>query len=69
MSQFLSYIGPGAGLGFIGSLLAVLAVVAFGILGLLLYPLKVAAAWYRKRYATILTSNLPSRQSQADSVS
>jgi hypothetical protein len=51
MEHLLAYIGPGAGLGFIGSLLAVLAVIAVGFLGLVLYPLKVVLAWIRSRLA------------------
>ena len=35
-----AYMGPGAGLAFIGSLLALLAAIGIGILGLVWYPLK-----------------------------
>lgn len=49
MTILLGYIGPGAGLGFIGSLLAIIAVVAVGLLGLVLYPMKLAWSWYRSR--------------------
>jgi hypothetical protein len=58
----LGYVGPGAGLGFLGSLLAVVAVVAVGLLGLVLYPLKLAVAWYRKRSAAETVEEFPSRQ-------
>ncbi len=35
-----AYMGPGAGLAFIGSLLALLAAIGIGILGLVWYPVK-----------------------------
>ncbi len=35
-----AYMGPGAGLAFIGSLLALFAAIAVGALGLIWYPLK-----------------------------
>lgn len=47
--EMLGYIGPGAGLGFLGSLLAVLAVFLVGIFGLILYPLRLILALIRKR--------------------
>jgi hypothetical protein len=59
MDRFLAYIGPGAGLGFIGSLLAVLAVIALGFLGLVLYPLKLVIAWFRGRPARQQSSESP----------
>lgn len=49
MTTLLGYIGPGAGLGLIGSLLAILAMTGFGLLGLVLYPLRLLLSWYRKR--------------------
>jgi hypothetical protein len=49
MTILLGYVGPGAGLGFLGSLLAVLAVIVIGLLGLVLYPLKLVIAWYRSQ--------------------
>lgn len=36
----VAYVGPGAGLGFVGSLLAVAAAVALALIGLIVYPLK-----------------------------
>ena len=48
----VAYIGPGAGLGFLGSLLAVLMVVFLGLLGLVLYPVKLAIRWLRRTRAT-----------------
>jgi hypothetical protein len=48
----VAYIGPGAGLGFLGSLLAVLMVVFLGLAGLILYPVKVAIRWVRRLRAT-----------------
>jgi hypothetical protein len=47
----VAYIGPGAGLGFLGSLLAVLMVVFLGLLGLVLYPVKLAICWLRRARA------------------
>lgn len=35
-----AYMGPGAGLAFIGSLLALIAAIAVGAMGLVWYPLK-----------------------------
>ena len=48
MTALLAYVGPGAGLGFLGSLLAVVVVIAVGLLGLLIYPVKLVLAWYRR---------------------
>jgi hypothetical protein len=50
--SLLAYIGPGAGLGFLGSLLAVLMVVLLGLLGLILYPLKLCIRWLRRNRST-----------------
>src|SRR5580704_14959061 len=46
--SLLAYIGPGAGLGFLGSLLAVLMVIFLGLVGLILYPLKLCIRWLRR---------------------
>jgi hypothetical protein len=35
-----AYMGPGAGLAFLGSLIALIAALGVGILGLIWYPLK-----------------------------
>ena len=43
-----AYVGPGAGVGMIGSLLAVLGAVVLGIVGLILWPLRMI----RKRFNT-----------------
>ena len=48
-SQVLAYVGPGAGLGFIGSLFAILAVVFLGLVGLVAYPLKLILRMRRAR--------------------
>jgi hypothetical protein len=48
----LAYIGPGPGLGLIGSLLAVLAAILLGIVGLILYPLRLIRRWRRQRSTT-----------------
>jgi hypothetical protein len=50
--SLLSYIGPGAGLGFLGSLLAVLMVVFLGLVGLVLYPIKLAIRYLRRHRST-----------------
>jgi hypothetical protein len=36
-----AYLGPGAGLGMIGSLIGVVVVVVISVLGLIIYPLRV----------------------------
>jgi hypothetical protein len=36
-----AYMGPGAGLGMLGSLIAVIAAVALAVMGLLLLPLRI----------------------------
>ena len=48
-SPVLAYVGPGAGLGFIGSLLAILTVVFLGLVGLVAYPLKLVLRMRRSR--------------------
>lgn len=45
----IAYIGPGPGLGLIGSLLAVLVAILLGFLGLVLYPLRLLRKWRRDR--------------------
>ena len=45
----LGYVGPGAGLGMIGALLAVLGVIVLGLLGPILYPVRLLSRWYRSR--------------------
>ena len=42
----LGYVGPGAGLGAIGALLAVLAAVVLGTVGLALYPIHLLRNWF-----------------------
>ena len=51
MTLLFGYVGPGAGLGLLGSLMAIVAVIAVGLLGLVLYPLKLAVTWFRARSA------------------
>lgn len=41
----LGYVGPGAGLGAIGALLAVVVAVVLGIAGLVLYPIQLLRNW------------------------
>jgi len=48
----LAYVGPGAGLGMIGSLLAVLAAVVIGVIGLVLYPITLIRKMLRKQKVT-----------------
>jgi hypothetical protein len=44
-----AYVGPGAGVGMIGSLLAVLGAVLLAIVGLVLWPLRmIKKRWGRK---------------------
>jgi hypothetical protein len=48
----LAYVGPGAGLGAIGALLAVLGAILIGVAGLVLYPLQLFRNWIRKERET-----------------
>jgi hypothetical protein len=51
-APLLAYIGPGAGLGFLGSLFAVLTVLFLGLVGLVLYPLKLVIRRLRGNRST-----------------
>jgi hypothetical protein len=62
MKELLGYVGPGAGLGLMGSLLAVVTVIAIGALGLILFPLKLAMAWIRKKSANAIVEQSPAPQ-------
>jgi len=53
MTTLFAYIGPGAGLGFLGSLLAVVAVIAVGVLGLVIYPLKLVLGLFARSQAPL----------------
>ncbi len=44
-----AYVGPGAGLGMISALIAVVAVIILGLLGPILYPIRLFLNWYRQR--------------------
>jgi hypothetical protein len=44
----LAYVGPGAGLGMIGSLLAVLATILIAVFGLVFYPITLIRKMLRK---------------------
>ena len=46
-----AYMGPGAGLGMLGSLIAVVAAVAVAIVGLVLLPLRLIRKRWRKTHA------------------
>lgn len=46
-----AYVGPGAGLGMLGSLLAVLAAVLIGLFGLVLYPVSLLRRIWRAKAA------------------
>lgn len=46
--SLLAYIGPGAGLGMLGSLIAVILAIAVALLGLLLYPVTLIYRMCRK---------------------
>ena len=48
----LGYVGPGSGLTMLGALLAVVGIVALGLLGLILYPIRVIRRWFRRRTQT-----------------
>jgi hypothetical protein len=58
-SHVLAYVGPGAGLGFIGSLLAILAVVFLGLVGLVAYPLKLILRMRRTRSGAAAAESIP----------
>ena len=45
----LAYVGPGAGLGAVGALFAVLAAVVLGLVGLVLYPIQLIRKWIAGR--------------------
>jgi hypothetical protein len=66
--SLVAYIGPGAGLGFLGSLIAIVMVMFLGLLGLILYPLKLAVRWLRRHRstsiapATIGSNSMPGSQ-------
>jgi len=45
----LAYVGPGAGLGMLASVLAVLVAIVIGIFGLLLYPITLMRRMIRQR--------------------
>ena len=47
--SLFAYVGPGAGLGAIGALFAVLAAVALGLVGLVMYPIKLFRQWAASR--------------------
>lgn len=49
----LSYVGPGAGLSMLGALLAVAGIVALGLLGLILYPIRLIRRWCRQRRQSV----------------
>jgi len=45
----VGYVGPGAGLGMIGALLAVLCVIFLGLLGPVLYPIRLIRRRLKRR--------------------
>lgn len=45
----LAYVGPGAGLGAVGALVAVLAAIGLGLVGLVLYPIQLFRKWIASR--------------------
>jgi len=47
----LAYIGPGAGAGFIGSLLTTLSVIVVSLLAILVWPIRLIIKRWRKRKA------------------
>ena len=48
-ADVLGYVGPGSGLTMLGALLAVFGIVAMGMLGLILYPIRAIRRWHRRR--------------------
>ncbi len=49
----LGYVGPGAGLSMLGALLAVVGILALGLLGLILYPIRLIRRWFRQRNQSV----------------
>lgn len=45
----LAYVGPGAGLGAVGALFAVIVAVFLGLVGLVMYPVKLLRQWSANR--------------------
>ena len=45
----LAYVGPGAGLGMVGSFLAIAAAVIVTLLGVVIYPLRKFLKWRKER--------------------
>ena len=61
--SLVAYVGPGAGLGMLGSLLAVAIAVVVGLLGLVLYPLSLLRRMLRKSSSaggTVTVGSAPS---------
>jgi hypothetical protein len=48
-SSALAYMGPGAGLGMLSSLFAVVGVVLLALLGAILFPIRMLLKFIRKR--------------------
>lgn len=44
-----AYLGPGAGLGMIGSLIAVIVAVVVGVIGIILYPVRLIRKRFKKK--------------------
>jgi hypothetical protein len=58
----LAYVGPGAGLGAVGALLAVVGAILIGLFGLVLYPLHLLRSWLRGKAD-------PAREAASDAAS
>lgn len=56
----LAYVGPGAGLGAIGALLAVLGAVAIGLFGIVLYPIHLLRSRLRREQDDATTTTAES---------
>jgi len=57
LALMFAYVGPGAGLGMIGSLLAVLAAILIALLGVVLYPLMLLRNLFKRRSQSAPTSS------------
>jgi hypothetical protein len=57
-----AYVGPGAGLGMIGSLIAVVGAILLAILGLVLFPLRLILKRRRKAASSPSAKNSSSHQ-------
>lgn len=66
-AEQLAYVGPGAGLGLIGALLAVLAFIGLALLGPILQPIRWVRRWYRSRHGADASTHAAKATGSEDS--